>query len=63
MNAHKLVALLGWLIASVVFGTPAIERSFAQATQFAPTESAPSYIAHRGSGRILTEVDEIAFPV
>jgi hypothetical protein len=60
MRAQTLVALFSWLIGAVAIGSYTTERFFPAAQLNAP-ELTSHTLAHRGSGRIETELEQMTF--
>jgi hypothetical protein len=60
MYAQTLVALFSWLIGASAIGTYTFER-FLPAAQLDAPQLIPNGLAHRGSGRIETEFEQMTF--
>ncbi|BAS57043.1 MULTISPECIES: hypothetical protein [Leptolyngbya] len=61
MRAQTLVALFSWLIGAVAIGSYTTERFFPAASQLNAPQLIPHTLAHRGSGRIETQLEQMNF--
>lgn len=61
MRAQTLVALFSWLIGAGAIGTDTHARFFPIASQLNAPKLIPHVLAHRGSGRIETDLEQMNF--